>query len=177
MYKKIKFITVAIYHRLLSKKKLAKLLGVKFGENCGFMTRGWGSEPYLIEMGHSVYTSSGVNFVTHDGSVYVIRHLYPEYKNVDIMGRIKIGNNVFIGMNATILPGSIVGDNVIIGASSVVKGTLKSNSVYAGIPIKYICSLDEFIEKKKDSFDYTGDFNPQEKKAYFLNKFKIDKGE
>ncbi len=174
MIKKIKFIFTAIHHRIISKNRLAKIVGVNFGNNCNFNTRGWGSEPYLISMGNNVRTASGVNFITHDGSVGVIRKKYPGYKNVDIFGEITIGNNVFIGMNATILPNTKIGNNVIIGACSLVKGELKDNSVYAGIPAKYICSLDEFHNKNIDKYDYTGDYPPKEKKAYLLKKYKKD---
>ena len=173
MIKKIKFLYTALYHRAISKNKLAKLVGVNFGKNCIFMTRAWGSEPYLIHMGDNVNTSSGVSFITHDGSVYVIRKLFPEYKKVDLFGQIVIGNNVFIGINATILPNTQIGDNVIIGAETLVKGNLKSNSVYAGIPMRYICSIEEYLHKHKNNFDNTGDFPPDRKKSFLLKKYNI----
>lgn len=59
---------------------------------------------------------------------------------VTIIGNVVIGNNVFIGANCTILPGTIVHDNVVIGAGSVVKGEIEGNSVYAGVPCKKIQS-------------------------------------
>lgn len=62
-------------------------------------------------------------------------------KNADFFGRIQIGNNVFIGMRALILKGVTIGDNVVIGAGSVVTKKIPSNSVYAGIPARRICSL------------------------------------
>jgi len=176
MIKKIKFLTTAVYHRLISKNKLAKILGVEFGENCNFMTRAWGSEPYLIHMGNSVRISSHVTFVTHN-SLTIIGNLYPEYEKADFFGKITIGNNVFIGINSTLLPNTRIGDNVIIGAGSLVKGELKSNSVYAGVPVRYICSLDEYIEKTKDSYDYTRHFDPKSKKEYLLKKYNIKKVE
>lgn len=43
---------------------------------------------------------------------------------------------VFIGANCVILPGSIIHENVVIGAGSVVKGEIEENSVYAGLPVK-----------------------------------------
>lgn len=173
MIKKIKFLVKALYHRIISQTKLAKLVGVDFGEHCHFMTRAWGSEPYLIKMGNNVETSSGVTFVTHDGSMKVIRNIYTEYNNSDILGRIIIGNNVFIGINATILQGSIIGDNVIIGAGSLVKGELQSNSVYAGVPAKYICSIAEYVEKNKENFMQTKYMNPTEKKNYLMQKYNL----
>lgn len=52
---------------------------------------------------------------------------------------ITIGNNVWIGCKSTILKGSTINDNIIIGANSVVTGNLdEKNSIYAGSPIKRI---------------------------------------
>lgn len=53
-------------------------------------------------------------------------------------GDITIGNNVFIGAQCTILPGTIIKDNVVIASNSVVKGTLDSNWVYGGSPAKQL---------------------------------------
>jgi acetyltransferase-like isoleucine patch superfamily enzyme len=49
---------------------------------------------------------------------------------------VRIGNNVFIGAHCTILPGAEIADHVVIGAGSVVKGTLESNAIYAGAPCR-----------------------------------------
>ncbi|MEW7279395.1 acyltransferase [Aquimarina sp. 2201CG1-2-11] len=153
----------------MSPNAYAKKVGVKYGKNCIFRTKYFGSEPYLIEIGNNVATSSNVHFVTHDGSLWVIRNLYENYKNADSFGNIVIGDNVFIGINVTILPKTKVGNNVIIGAGSIVRGELNSNSVYAGCPVKYICSLEQYLEKSKANFLNTNHMNPLEKKM-FLNK-------
>lgn len=50
------------------------------------------------------------------------------------IGKITIGNNVFIGCNCIILKNTSIGDNVVIGAGSVVKGTVPSNVIVAGNP-------------------------------------------
>lgn len=55
-----------------------------------------------------------------------------------IQKNVEIGSNVFIGANCTILPGCIINDNVVVGAGSVVKGTLEANAIYAGSPCKLI---------------------------------------
>lgn len=60
--------------------------------------------------------------------------------NQRITKDIQIKNNIFIGANCTILPGTIICDNVVVGAGSVVKGELESNSIYAGIPCKKLKS-------------------------------------
>ena len=173
MLKKIESIIKTLYYKKISAMNVAKLLGVDFGKNCYFMEKNWGSEPYLIKMGNDVQLSSNVTFVTHDGSMRVIRKLYPEYKNADLFGRIIIGDNVFIGINTTILLDTKIGNNVIIGAGSIVKGKLDSNSVYAGVPAKYICTIDEYVEKNNTKYDFTKEMNSYDKKAYLVEKYNL----
>lgn len=49
---------------------------------------------------------------------------------------IKIGDNCWIGYGCQIMPGIIIGDNVIIGAGAVVTKNIPSNSMWGGIPAK-----------------------------------------
>ncbi len=48
--------------------------------------------------------------------------------------RIEIGDNVWIGANSVILPGTSIGDNSIIGAGSVASGEIPSNEIWMGVP-------------------------------------------
>ena len=68
------------------------------------------------------------------------------YKNCGECGETFVGNNVFIGMHATILMGTHVGDNVIIGAGSVVSGFFEDNVVLAGNPAKVICTIEDYYK-------------------------------
>lgn len=54
------------------------------------------------------------------------------------VSEIRIGNNVFIGANCTILPESRIGDNVVVAAGAVVRGVLEADSVYGGVPCRLI---------------------------------------
>lgn len=54
---------------------------------------------------------------------------------------VKIGNNVWIGMNSTILKGVTIGDNSIIGAGAVIISDVPDNVVMAGNPAKIIKTL------------------------------------
>ncbi|MBR1413906.1 MAG: acyltransferase [Bacilli bacterium] len=101
--------------------------------------------PKLIKIGNNVMITRGVIILTHDYSWAVLSSVYDRmYGNV---GRVSIGNNVFIGMNSIVLKNTCIGDNVIIGAGSIVSGNIESNSVYCGNPAKKIMSLDEYNKK------------------------------
>lgn len=51
---------------------------------------------------------------------------------------VTIGKNCWLGAGTIVLDGSAIGDNVIVGAGSVVKGVLESNSIYAGSPARML---------------------------------------
>lgn len=53
-----------------------------------------------------------------------------------------IGNDVDIGSNTAIIGPVIIGDNVIIGAGSVVVKSLEANAIYAGNPVRMIKKID-----------------------------------
>lgn len=150
--------------------------GMKVGKGCDFVSPGpnFGSEPYLIEIGDNTTVSFDVAFVTHDAGTRVFRNLAKndKEKQTVIYGKIVIGNNCFIGCRSTILPGVTVGDNVIIGAGSVVNRDIPSNSVAAGVPCKVICTLDEYKEKHKDDFLYMVNLPYEKKKNFLLDLFK-----
>lgn len=59
------------------------------------------------------------------------------------LGKVKIGSNVFIGVGTTILPGVTIGDNVVIGAMSLVNSDIPANSIAFGIPCKKVKCLNE----------------------------------
>jgi len=162
----MKRIIKKVYYKLISANKVAELEGVKFGKNCYFRTKNFGSEAYLIKIGDNVRIAGNVNFINHDG-LSVIRTKYEKYKNIDNVEKITIGNNVFIGLGAIILKGTTTEDNIIIGAGSLVKGHLKANSIYAGVPVRYICSLEDYINKNKYNFTDTKHLNEIDRREYF----------
>ena len=152
--------------RYIDCKKYAKKLGVKFGKDCRFSRVSFGSEPYLVSIGEHVLISSGCKFVTHEGAHWVLKGLSSKYDNTFGYGQIKIENNVYIGLNVTILRGVTIGKNTIIGACSLVNHSCEPNSVYAGVPARKICSLYEWKEK------FLADMP-----KYDLNNYKLNKKE
>ena len=103
--------------------------------------------PWMLKIGKYCKITHGVVILTHDYSRSVLRRVYHE-----ILGEAKltvIGDNVFIGINSIILMGSHIGNNVIVGAGSVVTGRIPNNVIIAGNPAKVVMSLDEYYEKRK----------------------------
>lgn len=122
----------------------ARRLGVQVGSDrrilCNPMVA-FGSEPYLVSIGDHVTVTAGVHFITHDGGVWVFRREDPE---IDVFGRIRIGDNVFIGLGATLMPGVSVGDNCVIGAGAVVTRDIPSDCVAVGVPARPLRSIAEY---------------------------------
>ena len=142
---------------------------IHIGENCKiFPGVSLGSEPYLITIGDNVEITDGVRILTHDGGVKVAMKLQL-CENADLMGRVVIGNNVFIGVNTIILPGVEIGDNVIIGAGSIVTKNILSNAVVCGVPAKVMCSIEEYYKKNKYRIFETDHLSYEDKKQ-FLQK-------
>lgn len=103
--------------------------------------------PFMLSIGDNVNITLGVHILNHDYSWSVLKAKYNTV--LGGVGKVSIGNNVFIGVNSTILMNTEIGDNVIIGAGSVVHGRIPSNCVVAGNPAKIICSLEEYFTKRK----------------------------
>ena len=102
-------------------------------------------KPYLLKIGNYCKITDGVTILCHDYSISVARRVYGVFAGGT--GPVSIGDNVFIGVKSTILAGTTIGDNCIVGANSLVKGQFPSNCVIAGNPARVICSLDEYYTK------------------------------
>lgn len=149
-------------------KYLYALKGVKIGKGGEiYKNVNFGSEPYLITLGDRVRVASGVCFTTHDGGLWVVRGKGWD-KDADIFGKITVGNNVHIGMNATIMPGVTIGNDVIIGCGAVVTRDIPDNSVAVGVPARVIETVDEYYEKNKARILHTKHMTPEEKRAFLM---------
>lgn len=125
-----------------------KLYGA-VGQNCSIMKRKIPLYSNLIFLHDNVRIASNVGFVTHDGIHHILNFMYRESNFVERIGCIEIMNNVFIGSSTQIRYNTRIGNNVIIGANSFVSKDIPDNSVYAGMPARYICSFDEYVEKQR----------------------------
>ena len=61
--------------------------------------------------------------------------------------KVSLGNDIWIGTGAVILPGLKIGDGAVIGANSVVTKNIKPYSIVGGVPAKLIARRPNFDEK------------------------------
>lgn len=139
--------------------------GIKIGNGTKTASNIRTAEPYLIEIGKNVTLSHDVDFITHDNSVCKIYGVYH-----DVYGKIKIGDNCFIGAHSIIMYGVTIADNVIVASGSVVtKSVNKSNVIVAGCPARIIRTWDKFAEKTKEHVMKLGCKSYEEKKKFILS--------
>lgn len=117
----------------------------------------------LISIGDNVWIASGVEFITHDVTHFMLNNIdNRKEKFSEKVGCIEVGNNVFIGTGTKILYDVKIGDNVIIAAGSIVTKDIPSNSVIGGVPAKKICSFEDYIEKRRSYKRYYPPNNKQQ---------------
>lgn len=128
-------------------------IGVEVGENCKIYSPNKTEidvqNPYMLTIGNNVKIATGVKILTHDFSWCVTSNI--DGYITGSVGKVSIGNNVFIGMGAIITRNVFVGDNVIIGAGSIVTHDCESGYVYGGIPAKKLMSIQDYHKKRKDN--------------------------
>lgn len=123
--------------------------GVKIGNNCHVLTTKIDvKHGFLISMGDNV-SISDARLLTHDGST-------KKFIGYSRVGRIDIGNNVFIGADAVILPGVSIGNNVIVGAGTIVTKSVPDNSLIVGNPGKVIGKVSDFVDKNRFIMESSG---------------------
>lgn len=133
-------------YRLRGEYTTEKLIsmGMKVGKNFGRLNDVIldPSHCWLIEIGDNVTLAPRVHILCHDASTKT-------FLNYTKIGRVTIGNKVFIGAGSVILPGVTIGNNVIIGANTTVTHDVPDGVVVAGSPARIIYTLEEYLEKEK----------------------------
>ena len=109
-----------------------------------------------ITIGRRVFINAGCHFQDHGGVTLgdgcLIGHnvvfatldhgTAPEDRGAMYPAPIRLGKNVWVGSNSTILRGVTVGDNAIIAAGSVVTKDVVANTVVGGVPARHIRDID-----------------------------------
>lgn len=125
------------------------------GDKCMIQKRKLPLYSNLIYLHDNVKIASNVGFVTHDVIHTMLNAKEPGSGHIERVGCIEVMDNVFIGSGTRILYDTRIGSNVIIGSDSLVNKDIPDNSVYAGVPARFICTFDEYVEKSKA---YSEDF-------------------
>ncbi len=105
-----------------------------------------------IRLGKNVFINSGCRFqdqggiivgdgvlIGHNVVLATLNHDVDPQKRSDMFpAPIRIGNNVWIGAQATVLPGITIGDGAIVAAGAVVSRDVPANVIVGGVPAKII---------------------------------------
>jgi acetyltransferase-like isoleucine patch superfamily enzyme len=99
-----------------------------------------------VIIGHNTTIAERVVILTHTNVGYddhPLKELFP-----DKYAQVTIGNGVFIGAGALIMPGVTIGDKSVVGAMSLVLKDVAAGTVVAGVPAKNIGSIEEYKKRK-----------------------------
>lgn len=115
-----------------------RAMGMRLGQRVVI----WNTEldalyPELISIGSDV-TITHAMLLTHDDSAIF-------WAGRRRVAPITIGDGVFVGARAVLLPGVTVGDDCIVGAGAVVAGTVPDGSVVTGNPARILKTTSQFI--------------------------------
>lgn len=136
------------YNSYLSFVGLDCISGIKYIHPTAYIDLGYASH---IHIGENLVVSINSIILAHDYSLgFGLMAVGKGTTKRDsvIIKDVHIGNNVFVGANCVILPGTTIGDNCIIGAGSVCSGIVSPRSVVVGCKAKTIKSIDDWIESK-----------------------------
>lgn len=146
------------YHKPGELKRLFfELIGKEYDETFGLFPPFSTDYGLNITLGKRVFLNSGCCFQDQGGIeigddvligqqvvIATLNHdLDPERRGNMSPAPVKIGNRVWIGAHATILPGVTIGDGAVVGAGAVVTKDVPENVVVAGVPAKIIKSVKE----------------------------------
>lgn len=152
MKKISKFEKFKIYLMMDPRKKSRYLkehnIFYSVGDNLFFQPRKIPADPKLIKFHNNDVIASDVTFITHDITNYMLKNYDQRYYKYQT-GCIEVMDNVFIGSKVIILPNVRIGNNVIVGAGSIVTKDIPDNSVVAGNPAKVISSFEDYVIKRK----------------------------
>ena len=114
------------------------------GKHCSIQTNAVITDPFHVRLGDNVHLT-GCTLFGHDGVVSMLKRL--SGRPLDRMGKIDIGDNVFVGHQAIILPGVTIGCNAVVAAGAVVTRDVPANTIVAGNPARAIGTVSDLLQR------------------------------
>ena len=156
--------------RRVDPVRYARAIGVKVGRDCKLISTNFGTEPFLITLGDRVEVTHGVQFITHDGGVWVLRDELPD---IDVVAPIVVGDHCFLGSHAIILPGVTIGRRSLVAAGAVVTRDVPAESVVGGCPARVISTIAEYRERSVARALNIKRMGAEEKRAWLMEHFGV----
>ncbi len=100
--------------------------------------------PERITIGDNTIIGYNTTILAHE-------YLIEEYR----LGDVKIGSEVMIGANSTILPGVEIGDGAIVSAATLVHKDVPAGAMAGGNPMRIIYTAEQMAERKKEKSVYS----------------------
>lgn len=128
--------------------------GMKIGQGCAIQP---GvvfdySHCWLIHIGDRVTIAPEAYILAHDASTKR-SHGYTR------IGAVTIGDDVFIGARAIIMPGVSIGNEAIVAAGAIVTKDVPEQCIVAGNPAKVIATVEQFMAKERAQLEHAATYS------------------
>lgn len=112
--------------RSASKIRVRKGASLRIGDSFNMSGRNWITVRESVEIGDNVTFGPGTMIYDHDHDFTTINGIR---EGKYLTTPVKIGNNVWIGADCLILRGTVIGDNCVVGAGTILKGKYGSDQL------------------------------------------------
>lgn len=117
------------------------------GEGCVIQQNVVITDPAYVRIGNNVHLT-GCTLFGHDGVVSMLKSAYGV--SIDKVGKIDIGDNVFIGHQAIVMPGVTIGSNSIVAAGALVTRDVPCGQIFGGVPARMIGTTQGLLQRLQD---------------------------
>jgi maltose O-acetyltransferase len=143
----------SLVHRIRGTRDVPSLVrrGLELGDDVFiaddvYIDAAWA---WLVSIGAHSTLAPRVVILAHDAATK--REL-----GYSVVRRVRIGNGVFIGAGAIILPGVTIGDEAIVGAGAVVRRDVAPGSLVIGNPAEHVCAAADYLQKHRTALEAAG---------------------
>lgn len=145
------------YHEPAAVRRLlSELIGAPVDESVTLFPPFTADFGKNITLGRRVFINSGCRFqdqggisigddclIGHNAVIATLQHdIHPDRRADLIPSPVRIGRNVWLGANVTVLPGVTIGDDAVIGAGSVVTRDVPAGMIAVGSPARVVRAIE-----------------------------------